>query len=174
MQCAQGQQCHQHEETGFFLSLCHHGSVLVGADMVRSGEQAKYPLAVIEKLLEVFGHHLGIRYDIGCKFGGTVSHSPLSNLAESKQLCILVGLFHGHTHNRLYQLHHLGTYLSRLGLEDLETLEQFFSKSNVLASNQITQYLKHIDRIESFENLSNFLCNNYHQALEITDSYPAL
>lgn len=27
------------EETGFFLSLCHHGSVLLGADMVKSGEQ---------------------------------------------------------------------------------------------------------------------------------------
>ncbi|KAK0462163.1 hypothetical protein IW261DRAFT_1348442, partial [Armillaria novae-zelandiae] len=27
------------EETGFFLSLCRHGSVLVGTDMVRSGEQ---------------------------------------------------------------------------------------------------------------------------------------
>ncbi len=27
------------EETGFFLSLCHHGSILIGADMVKSGEQ---------------------------------------------------------------------------------------------------------------------------------------
>ncbi|KAK0234243.1 hypothetical protein IW262DRAFT_1335284 [Armillaria fumosa] len=91
--------------------------------MVRSGEQAKYPLAIVARLLEVFGNRLGIRYDIGCKFGRSVSRSPLSNLAQVKKLRILVGLFHGHAHNRLCQLHHLGTYLSRLGLEDLETLE---------------------------------------------------
>ncbi|KAK0464023.1 hypothetical protein IW261DRAFT_1427524 [Armillaria novae-zelandiae] len=90
------------EETRFFLSLCCHGSVLIGADMVRSGEQAKYPLAIVERLLKVFG----------------------------------------------------------LGLEDLKTLEHFFSKSNALAAR---------DRYTS-----SFLCNNYQQALEIIESYPAL
>ncbi|KAK0207394.1 hypothetical protein IW262DRAFT_1302739 [Armillaria fumosa] len=115
------------DEMGFFLSLCHHGSVLLSADMVRSGEQAKYPLAVISKLLEMFG----------------------------------------------------------LGLEDLKTLECFFSKSNVLAGviqyasqfhhrQQITWYLKHIVCFKSFEHLNLFLCNNYRQALEIIETYPAL
>ncbi|KAK0478992.1 hypothetical protein IW261DRAFT_1551567 [Armillaria novae-zelandiae] len=173
------------EETGFFLSLCRHRSVLIGADMVRSREQAKYPLAIVERLLKVFGEQLGIGYDIGCKFGRTINCSPLQELASTKKLCILVGLFHGHAHNRLCQLCNLGTYLTGLGLEDLETLEHFFSKSNALAAGvryasrfhrrqQITCYLKHIDHCESFEHLSSFLCNNYWQALEIIESYPAL
>ncbi|KAK0471454.1 hypothetical protein IW261DRAFT_1571959 [Armillaria novae-zelandiae] len=140
------------DETGFFLSLCRHGSVLVSADMVRSGEQAKYPLAVVSKLLEVFGEQLRLGYDIGCKFGGTVNWSPLGELARHKKLCVL--------------LQHLGTYLTGLGLEDLETLERFFSKSNTLAG--------HIDCFESFEHLSSFLCNNYQQGLEIIETYPAL
>ncbi|KAK0499109.1 hypothetical protein EDD18DRAFT_1308436 [Armillaria luteobubalina] len=173
------------DETGFFLSLCCHGSVLLGADMVRSGEQAKYPLAVVSKLLETFGERLGLGYDIGCKFGGTVNQSPLGELARHKKLRVLVGLFHGHAHNRLCQLRHLGTYLTGLGLEDLETLERFFSKLNALAGviryasqfhrrQRITWYLKHIDCSESFEHLSSFLCNNYRQALEIVETYPAL
>ncbi|KAK0457967.1 uncharacterized protein EV420DRAFT_1270846 [Desarmillaria tabescens] len=173
------------EETGFFLSLCHHGSVLLGADMVKSGEQAKYPLAIVGRLLEVFGDRLGIGYDIGCKFGGTINRSPLGELAKIKRFHVLVGLFHGHAHNRLCQLRHLGTYLMGLGLEDLETLERFFSKSNGLARGiryasrfhrrqRITWYLKHVDRLDSFEHLSSFLCNNYRQALDIIDDYPAL
>ncbi|PBK84535.1 hypothetical protein ARMGADRAFT_1037030 [Armillaria gallica] len=107
------------EETSFFLSLCRHGLVLLGADMVKSGEQAKYLLAIVAKLLEVFGKHLSIGYDIGCKFGG---------------------------------------------LEDLKTLERFFSKSNALARGicyashfhchqRITWYLKHIDHLDSFKHL---------------------
>ncbi|KAK0479370.1 hypothetical protein EDD18DRAFT_1312467 [Armillaria luteobubalina] len=148
------------EETGFFLSLCHHGSVLLGADMVKSGEQAKYPLAVVVRLLEVFGEHLGIGYDIGCKFGGTINRSPLGQVAKTKGLRVLVGLFHGHAHNHLCQLRNLGTYLKGLGLEDLETLECFFSKSNALA--------------RGIHYASSFLCNNYRQALDIIDNYPAL
>ncbi|KAK0235419.1 hypothetical protein EDD85DRAFT_922540 [Armillaria nabsnona] len=161
------------EETGFFLSLCCHGSMLVGADMVKSEEQAKYPLAVVARLLQVFGDHLGIGYDIGCKFDGTVHRSPLGELAKTKMFCILVGLFHGHAHNRLCQLQHLGTYLKGLGLEDLETLERFFSKSNALAGGiyyasrfhccqRLSWYLKHIDHSDSFKHLN------------IIDSYPAL
>ncbi|KAK0503746.1 hypothetical protein EDD18DRAFT_1305633 [Armillaria luteobubalina] len=148
------------EETGFFLLLCRHGSVLLGADMVKSGEQAKYPLAIVSRLLKVFGEQLGMGYDIGCKFGGTVSRSPLGELAKAKKFCVLVGLFHGHAYNRLCQLQHLSTYLTGLGLEDLEMLERFFSK--------------HINRFESFEHISKFLCNNYHQALQIIETEPAL
>ncbi|KAK0489884.1 hypothetical protein EDD18DRAFT_1311113 [Armillaria luteobubalina] len=173
------------EETGFFLLLCRHGSMLIGADMVKSGEQVKYPLAVITRLLQTFGDRLGIGYDIGCKFSGTVHHSPLSKLARMKQFRMLVGLFHGHAHNHLCQLQHLGTYVKGLGLEDLKTLEHFFSKSNALAGviryasrfhhhQRINSYLKHIDHSDSFEHLSSFLCNNYRQALEIIDSYLAL
>ncbi|SJK97305.1 uncharacterized protein ARMOST_00557 [Armillaria ostoyae] len=57
-----------YDETGIFVSLCRHGFVLVAADMVRSGELAKYPIAIVDKLLDVFGEDLGVGYDIGCKF----------------------------------------------------------------------------------------------------------
>ncbi|KAJ7803507.1 hypothetical protein B0H14DRAFT_3091958 [Mycena olivaceomarginata] len=166
------------DETGIFLALCRHGFVLVLADMIKSGELAKYPLAVVEELLDAFGMKLGVGYDIGCHFGATVASSELGNEAREKQLKCLVGSFHGHAHNRLCQLRFLATYVKGMGLEDLEGCERFFSRSNGLAKScryasrfhrqqEITTYAKHFDSFEMYANLSKFLCSNYHQALGI-------
>ncbi|KAJ7814400.1 hypothetical protein B0H14DRAFT_3090110 [Mycena olivaceomarginata] len=158
-------------ETGIFLALCCHGFVLVLADMIKSGELAKYPLAVVEELLDAFGMKLGIGYNVGCHFRATVANSELGNEAWEKQLKCLVGSFHAHTHNRLCQLRFSATY-------DLEGCERFFSRSNGLAKScryasrfhrqqEITTYVKHFDSFETYANLSKFLCSNYHQALGI-------
>ncbi|KAJ7300570.1 hypothetical protein DFH08DRAFT_725213 [Mycena albidolilacea] len=165
------------DETGIFLALCRHGFVLVLANMIKSGELAKYLLAVVEELLNAFGMKLGVGYDIGCHFGATVASSELGNEAQEKQLKCLVGSFHGHAHNRLCQLWFLATYVEGMGLEDLEGCERF-SRSNGLAKScryasrfhrqqKITTYTKHFDSFETYANLSKFLCSNYHQALGI-------
>ncbi|KAJ7931854.1 hypothetical protein B0H13DRAFT_1593802, partial [Mycena leptocephala] len=52
------------DETGVFLALCRHGFVLLLADMVRSGELAKYPLAIVDALLDAFEPDVGGGYDI--------------------------------------------------------------------------------------------------------------
>jgi hypothetical protein len=127
-----------------------------------------------------------------------VRDSPLGPLAEAMNLKMLVGAFHGHAHNRSCQLKHLATYVLGLGLEDLETCERFFSKSNGLARairyasvfhrhQAIVTYLAHMDTFETYANLSmfpigvkrnelmtmlllgTFLVNNYKQALEQID-----
>ncbi|KAJ7733717.1 hypothetical protein B0H14DRAFT_2408921 [Mycena olivaceomarginata] len=168
------------DETGVFLALCRHGFVLLVTDMVRSGELAKYGLAITNQLLQAFGPDLGVGYDIGCGFSSTVRDSPLGPLAEAMNLKMLVGAFHGHAHNRSCQLKHLATYVLSLGLEDLETCERFFSKSNGLARavqyasvfhrrQAIVTYLAHMDTFETYANLSTFLVNNYKQALEQID-----
>ncbi|KAJ7109537.1 hypothetical protein C8R43DRAFT_1091755 [Mycena crocata] len=173
------------DETGIFLALCRHGFVLVLADMIRSGELAKYPLAVIKELLDIFGMNIGAGYDVGCHFGATVSNSELGNLAKEKNLKCLVGSFHGHAHNRLCQLSFLATYVEGMGLEDLEGCEHFFSRSNGLAKScryasrfhrqqEISTYVKHFDTFETYTNLSKFLCTNYRQALTILKTEPAL
>ncbi|KIK14851.1 hypothetical protein PISMIDRAFT_16995 [Pisolithus microcarpus 441] len=160
---------------GDFMKL--HGFSLLMADMVQSGELAKYPLAIISKLLEVFGKDLGGGYDIGCQFKTMLDQSPLGPLARSLNHTCLVGAFHGHAHRRLCQLDHLTTYTKGLGLEDLETCERTFSKSNALASTvqyasafhrkqAISGYFKHNDDYEVYANLSKFLYDNYKQALD--------
>ncbi|KAG1775054.1 hypothetical protein EV702DRAFT_1199651 [Suillus placidus] len=167
-----------YDETGIFMAVCRHGFSLLVADMVQSGELAKYPLAVVSKLLGVFGSNLGAGYDIGCQFKTTLDNSSLGPLAQSMHHTCLVGAFHGHAHRQLCQLFSLTTYIKGLGLEDLETCERTFSKSNSLASalryasvfhrqQAIDTYFEHNNNFEVYANLSDFLYNNYKQALDI-------
>ncbi|KAG1888972.1 uncharacterized protein F5891DRAFT_1216814 [Suillus fuscotomentosus] len=167
-----------YDETGIFVAVCRHGFSLVIADMVQSGELAKYPLAVVSKLMDVFGKQLGGGYNIGCQFKTTLDNSSIGPLARSLQHTCLVGAFHGHAHRRLCQLFSLTTYIKGLGLEDLETCERTFSKSNSLASalryasvfhrqQAIDAYFEHNDNFEVYANLSDFLYSNYKQALAI-------
>ncbi|KAG1862656.1 hypothetical protein F4604DRAFT_1882281 [Suillus subluteus] len=167
-----------YDETGIFVAVCCHGFCLLIADMVQSGELAKYPLAVVAKLLDVFGGNLGGGYDIGCQFKTTLNNSTLGPLARSLNHTCLVSAFHGHAHRCLCQLVSLTTYIKGLGIEDLETCERTFSKSNSLASSlryasvfhrqqAIDSYFEHNDNFEVYANLSNFLYSNYRQALDI-------
>ncbi|KAJ7890953.1 hypothetical protein B0H14DRAFT_3081615 [Mycena olivaceomarginata] len=126
------------DETGIFLALCRHGFALVVADMVRSGELSKYPLAVVES---------------------TLKNSELGDKARTNRFKSLVRSFHGHAHNRLCQLSFLATYVEGLGLEDLKGCERYFSRSNALAKSvryaskfhrrqEITTFMKQIDDLE--------------------------
>ncbi|KAJ6450265.1 hypothetical protein C8R45DRAFT_1057216 [Mycena sanguinolenta] len=173
------------DETEIFLALCRHGFALVVADMVRSGELAKYPLAIVNKLLDAFGLKIGRGYDIGCHFETTVNNSDLGDKARNNQFRSLVGSFHGHAHNRLSQLSFLATYVQGMGLEDLEGCERYFSRSNGLARSirydskfhrkqEITTFMRQMDDLETYANLSKFLCDNYRQALKILKTEPEL
>ncbi|KAJ7023105.1 hypothetical protein C8F04DRAFT_1213346 [Mycena alexandri] len=174
-----------YEETGIFLSLCRHGFVLLVADMVRSGELAKYGYAVVNHLINVLGE-LAAGYDIGCKFRDMVNKHPvLGPQVRAHKFRSLVGAFHGHGHCRLCQLSNLATYVKGVGLEDLEYCETFFSKSNALAASTrhatrfhrqqaIVNYLEHSDTFEAYASLSALLIRKYKRALEVKATEPAL
>jgi len=126
--------------------------------------RAKYPLAVVSRLLDAFGKGLGSGYNIGCKFKTTLSRSSLGEPAWLLAYTSLVGSFHRHAHSCLCQLDHLATYVEGLGLEDLEGCKCGFSKSNVLASTvhyswmfhhrQTTaNYFEHNDEYDVYANL---------------------
>lgn len=121
----------------------------------------------MNRLLQTFGKDILLGYDIGCRFGSTVRRSSLAPLAESLNLKCGVGLFHGHAHNRLCQTSHLGTYVKGMGLEDLETAERLFSRSNALASTTrhssafhrreaFSDFFAHLDRHDTYEMLSKY------------------
>ncbi|KAI6142816.1 hypothetical protein BKA82DRAFT_4331420 [Pisolithus tinctorius] len=167
-----------YDETGIFLAICRHGMSLLIADMVQSGELAKYPIAVVSRLMKVFGADLGGGYDIGCQFSTTLAKSVIGKDVEQNRHSCLVPAFHGHDHQRLCQLSHLTVYTEGLGLEDLETCERSFSKSNALASSlryasafhrqqAINAYFSHNDAYEVYASISNFIYSNYKQALLI-------
>ncbi|KAG1835964.1 hypothetical protein DFJ58DRAFT_670120, partial [Suillus subalutaceus] len=59
------------DESRIFIAACRHRFILLACDMVKSGELAKYPLAIIDHLLGVYGKNGGITYNIGCTFSKT-------------------------------------------------------------------------------------------------------
>ncbi|KAF8146060.1 hypothetical protein K438DRAFT_1910759 [Mycena galopus ATCC 62051] len=161
------------DETGIFLALCWHSFVLLVADMVRSGELAKYPLAIENVMMDAFGKDIGLGYDIGCGHAKTLKNSPLGPKAKEHNFRLLVRAFHGHVHNRRCQLKYLATYVEGMGIEDLEGCERIFSKSNGLSRSvryasvfhrkqTIRTYLAHVDTFDMYANLSNFSSSNTH------------
>ncbi|KAJ3727628.1 hypothetical protein C8R42DRAFT_694106 [Lentinula raphanica] len=143
------------DKSGVFVSACRHGFILWICDMVRSGELAKYPLAMVGKALKTLGPKWVMGYDIGCSFGGTVVSSSLGEEFKAQDCRTCVNAFHGYSHNALCQQSNHPLNITGMGLEDLETLERFFSSSNQLAT---------------YQNLATMLHNNVKQALGIIEN----
>ncbi|KAI0640725.1 hypothetical protein C8Q79DRAFT_920896 [Trametes meyenii] len=168
-------------ESGIFASACRHGFILWVTDMIKSGELAKYPLAVVAKVLEVLGPRQLIRYDIGCVFGGTISRSSLGPEFQNLDCRCCVDAFHGYSHNHRCQTQHHPSVIEGAGIEDLGGMERIFSASNQLAS--ITRYASRYHRRviidmffkqwdnDKYINLATMLLNNYKQALKIIEDY---
>ncbi|KAG2047749.1 hypothetical protein BDR06DRAFT_1013620 [Suillus hirtellus] len=132
-----------YETTGIFVSACHHGFIIKVCEMVRSGELAKYPLAIMDALLNLYGQDIGVGYDVSCTFSEIVQDSPLlSTKAHDARITFCVNAFHGYAHNCLCQVQHHPMYLDGFGLEDLKTMECVFSASNAVSCtiHYATQY----------------------------------
>lgn len=184
------------DETGIFACACRHAMIVWLADMVRSGElsvnfpapaiwwlwlilldSAKYPLAIVAKILEKISGKKLIGYDIGCAFGDTVAHTSLEPAFKASGSRFCVNAFHGYSHSYDCQVQHHPNVITGIGLEELETLERIFSASNQLAPvirfaspyrrhSLIHAFFRQWDA-EKYANIGLFLYNNYIQALDI-------
>ncbi|KAI6145997.1 hypothetical protein BKA82DRAFT_4016156 [Pisolithus tinctorius] len=78
-----------YDETGIFLAIFWHGMSLLIADMVQSGELAKYPIAIVSRLMKVFGADLGGGYDIGCQLSTTLAKSIIGkDIKQNRHTCL--------------------------------------------------------------------------------------
>ncbi|KAL6299353.1 hypothetical protein BKA93DRAFT_819932 [Sparassis latifolia] len=162
---------------GIFVCLCQHGHLLILCDMIRSGELMKQPLAIIDKLIEVYGTNVKVGYDIACAFLKTLARSSLGLHATKARMSGVVPAFHGHGHNWGCQVHWHPLYMDDVGKEDFEGCERCFSESNALAPGmQLATSFHHHQAIEQFFGFwdeqkhiesGNFIYNNYKQALDI-------
>lgn len=137
--------------------------------------RAKYPLAIVAKVLEVIGEKTCGGYDIGCSFLATLLASCLGADFQRLQSKICVNAFHGYSHNFACQSVHHPNVVCGIGIEDLETMERIFSSSNQVAA--VTRYASAYNRRvfidmffkqwddEKYQNLGTMLFNNYRQAL---------
>ncbi|KAG1763988.1 hypothetical protein EV702DRAFT_1051527 [Suillus placidus] len=154
------------DESGIFIASCRHRFVLLACDMIRSGEliRAKYPLAIVDKLLATYGKGGACAYDIG------------SPRAHQLGFRLMVGAFHGHAHNRKCQLDWHPMYIPGTGHSEGEGCEHIFSASNALArgTRHASKFHRHqnIEQHFAFWNddkyaaLSGFMWNHYREALK--------
>ncbi|KAG6380278.1 hypothetical protein JVT61DRAFT_8380 [Boletus reticuloceps] len=171
------------DESGIFIACCQHCFMLTVCDMVQSGELAKYPLAIIDRLLTVYGPDSGLAYGIGCAFATTLANSVLGPQAWALNLHLMVGAFHGHAHNRQCQLKWHPMYIPGTRHTEGEGCEHVFSASNVLARG--TQHANSFHRHQAIEQhfafwdmdkyaaLSTFLRNHYRKALKVAQTLEA-
>jgi hypothetical protein len=170
------------DESGIFIAACRHRFVLLACDMVRSGElwvlvslsmhyaklnlSAKYPLALMNRLLSVYGANSGCAYDIGCAFRKTLANSSVGPLAKNLNLRMMVGAFHGHAHNRRCQLDWHPMYIEGTGLTEGEGCEHIFSSSNDLARS--TRHVSLFHRQQTIEEHFVFWDQDKYAALSTT------
>ncbi|KAG2075705.1 hypothetical protein BDR04DRAFT_1126179 [Suillus decipiens] len=74
----------------------------------------KYPLVIMDALIDLYGQDIGVGYDVSCTFSKIIA-------------------FHGYAHSHLCQVQHHPMYLISFGLEDLKTMEHIFSASNAVS-----------------------------------------
>ncbi|KAG0693206.1 hypothetical protein DFH29DRAFT_985554 [Suillus ampliporus] len=148
------------KKSGIFITICQHGFLLTICDM--------YPIASIKKLMDVFGLNILYGYDIK------------SDDVKWLNIQGIVPTFHRHAHNQLCQVQHHSKYMVGAGKEDFETCEHMFSESNALAAQMrnATEFHRHqaLDEhfrfadMDKYAGLSNFIHQNYIQALSIINA----
>ncbi|KIK28751.1 hypothetical protein PISMIDRAFT_90228 [Pisolithus microcarpus 441] len=136
--------------------------------------RAKYPLAVLEHLLAVYGWNGAVFYDIGCAFNMIARNSALGPMIHALNLCLMVGAFHSHAHNCKCQLDWHLLYVHGTSHTEGEGCEHIFLASNMLAQN--TRHSSKFHRQQAIKQhfafwnadkyaaLGNFLWNHYSSA----------
>ena len=132
---------------------------------------------MVSRCLKTLGDRLGVAYDIGCKFQGTIESTTLGKpFTEGGSHCF-VNAYHGYAHNFAYQIVNHPNNIVGVGIDDLEVLERFFSLSNATASAicHASPYLRrlmldlflHQNNRDKYANLGIWIRNNYVQSVEI-------
>ncbi|TFK79319.1 hypothetical protein K466DRAFT_505734 [Polyporus arcularius HHB13444] len=168
------------DESGVFICVCRHGLILWIADMIRSGELAKYALAMASRVNAKIPGKKMIGYDIGCAFEETVLHSILRAAFEESGSRFCVPAFHGYSHSYNCQVQYHPNAIEGVGLEDFEESERVFNRSNELAiiTHHASRFRRHLainmffrqwDH-ERYASIGEMLYNNFVQASDIIGS----
>ncbi|KAL9936181.1 hypothetical protein V8E36_005023 [Tilletia maclaganii] len=127
---------------------CRHGTPLVMANVVDTGEGHHYAYALICALLDACGTrltHLGVCYDIGCKLAVSPRMTAsLANRYTDKTLTYAVSLFHVYGHDTDCQIKFSPRRCDGFAWTDGESLERLWSSLRDLVS--ITRPMSRVSR----------------------------
>ncbi|KAI7854096.1 hypothetical protein BDC45DRAFT_140724 [Circinella umbellata] len=142
--------------TGVFMTMCsRHSFVLSLMDMNTTGEKADYPLSVLYQIKNTYGNNIAILYDVACKMGKGLKHTPqLSDLANVPRA---IGAFHVYGHDAPCQVAFNPKVVKGIGLVDGEDCERYWSVCSpfVTATRYMTEYNRHL--------FFTILTDHYHE-----------
>lgn len=144
---------------------CQFVFIIVSCIVCWQSIRAKYPWALIDKLLNIYGKNGGCAYDIGCTFSKTLSNSSFGPRVHDLGFQLMVGSFHGHAHNRKCQLHWHPMYIPRMGHTEGKGCEHIFSASNDLTRS--TQHASSFHQHQSLEEYFSFWDQDKYTALSL-------
>jgi len=124
-------------------------SVLLFAHNTDIMYRMKYPLAMVNQLIDIYGPDIACGYDIACAFSKTLAQSSLGPCAAENRFRLVLGWFHGYGHNALCQTEWHPRNVKGMGCTDFEGCERIFS-----ASNAVTSLTRHATKF------------HHHQAIE--------
>ena len=113
----------------------------------------------------MYGPNGGCAYDIGCVFSKMVDTSSLGPWTQALGLHFMVGVFHSHAHNCLYQLDWHPMYMTGAGHMEGEGREHVFSTSNELV--QSTRHTSQFHRHQGIEEYFSFWNEDKYEALSM-------
>ncbi|KAI7849144.1 hypothetical protein BDC45DRAFT_449133 [Circinella umbellata] len=101
--------------------------------MNTTGEKADYPLSVLNQVKNTYGNNIAILYDVACKMGKGLKHTPqLSDLANVPRA---IGAFHVYGHDAPCQVAFNPKVVKGIGLVDGEDCERYCNKSKKKCNN---------------------------------------
>ena len=110
-----------------------------------TADRMKYPLAIINQLLDQYGMDIRLGYNIMCAFIKTLMRSLPGAKAAAFHLHSVVPPFHGHAHNCVCKVYWHPIYIESIGLEDFEECEWTFLNQMNLPQSLILLLLFTID-----------------------------
>ncbi|CAD7068059.1 unnamed protein product [Tilletia caries] len=117
------------EVTGLMGACCRHDIPLVMCDMLTPGERHYYATALIKAIIDAVGPnltHLGVAYDIGCRFDPSTKVASLFR-TDTVKISWAVPVFHVYGHTYSCQLRYSPRHLPGYGFTDGEGMERVWS-----------------------------------------------
>ncbi|KAJ3980868.1 hypothetical protein F5890DRAFT_1477390 [Lentinula detonsa] len=141
------------EVNGIFAGFCRHSFVLVFADMVRTGEQSKYILALLHHFMSACREDrrrrglpetpvgsLGVGYDIACGMVDKIARSPLAiasysyhrdNFETYANLSKFIYSNYRQALSILNRSRDTAATMKEVGIEDAESIFQFLEEERL-------------------------------------------
>ncbi|KAK0518952.1 hypothetical protein OC834_007549, partial [Tilletia horrida] len=146
-----------HDITGVMGLCCRHDVPLIFCDITSPGERHHYAIALLQCLFRAMRgvlHHVGVMYDIGCRFAPNPSIKSV--LSKDIEITWTIPLFHVYGHTLACRVQFSPRRVDGMGWTDGEGMERVWSgvSSLVASARSMSQVSRRFHLEERLEHLA--------------------